>query len=91
MTSHLFHQFSEDEQADADSFAASHGFDILEFDIVDEDHFPAGGALRPIRREVRVMRRSNGKTGVYDAGHETAWHAQFERDLAAGEFGPSSV
>ncbi|MFM0388831.1 hypothetical protein [Paraburkholderia dipogonis] len=91
MASHLFHEFSEDEREDAESIAASHGFDIVEFDICDEDQYPAGGAVGPIWRQVTVTRRSNGEVGIYDAGNSTAWHAGFERDLAAGEFGVSSV
>jgi hypothetical protein len=91
MALHLLHEFSEDKREDAESIAASHGFDIVEFDICDEDQYHSGGAVGPIRRQVTVTRRSNGKVGIYDAGNGTAWHAGFERDLAAGEFGDSSV
>ncbi|WP_370711723.1 hypothetical protein [Paraburkholderia sp. IW21] len=31
-----------------ESIAASHGFDIVEFDNCDEDQYPAGGAVGPI-------------------------------------------
>ena len=91
MAMHLFHEFSEDEQADAESIFASHGFDMCDFDIHDEDPDPAGASVDQTRRQVRVTRRSNDKSGVYGAGQGTAWHADFEGDLAAGAFGVSSV
>jgi hypothetical protein len=91
MTTHQFHEFSEDEQADAESIFASHGFDIIDFDIRDEDRHPARDSASLICRQVMVTRRSNDKSYVYDAGQGTAWHADFERDLAAGLFGASSV
>ncbi|SDG21852.1 hypothetical protein [Paraburkholderia phenazinium] len=91
MARHFFHEFSEDEQADAESIFASHGFDISDFDIHDEDPNPADASAGQVRRQVRVTRRSNGKSSVYGAGQGTAWHADCERDLAAGVFGVSSV
>jgi hypothetical protein len=91
MVTHLFHKFSEDEQADAESIFASHGFDLIDFDVRDEDQYPAGDSTSPIRRQVKVTRRSTDKSVVYAAGQGTAWHADFERDLAAGVFGVSSV
>ena len=91
MVTHLFHEFSEDEQADAESIFASHGFDMIDFDIRDEDQYPAGTSAGLIRRQVRVTRRSNDKSAVYAAGQGTAWHAEFEHDLTTGVFGVSSV
>ena len=91
MVTHLFHQFSEDEKADAESIFASHGFDMIDFDIRDEDQYPAGASAGPVRRQVMVTRRSNDKSGVDAAGQGTAWHAAFEHDLATGVFGVSSV
>jgi hypothetical protein len=91
MTTHQFHEFSEDEQADAESIFASHGFDIIDFDIRDEDQYLAEDGTSLIRRQVMVTRRSSDKSAVYAAGQGTEWHADFERDLAAGVFGVSSV
>ncbi|MGF6532697.1 MULTISPECIES: hypothetical protein [Paraburkholderia] len=91
MIRHQFHEFSEDEQADAESIFASHSFDIIDFDIRDEDQYLAEDGTSLIRRQVMVTRRSTDKSAVYAAGQGTAWHADFERDLAAGVFGVSSV
>ena len=91
MITHQFHEFSEDEKADAESIFASHGFDIIDFDIRDEDQYRAANSAGPIRRQVMVTRRSNDKSVVYAAGQGTAWHAEFECDLASGVFGVSSV
>jgi len=91
MITHQFHEFSEDEKADAESIFSSHGFDIIDFDIRDEDQYPAGDITGLIRRQVMVTRRSNEKSAVYAAGQGTAWHADFERDLATGVFGVSSL
>lgn len=75
MTVHQSHEFSEDKQADAESIFASHGFDIIDFDIRDEEQCPAGDSANMLCRKVMVPRRSNGKSAVYAAGQGAAWHA----------------
>ena len=91
MITHQFHEFSEDEKADAESIFSCNVIDFIDIDIRDEDQYPAGDITGLIRRQVMVTRRSNEKSAVYAAGQGTAWHADFERDLATGVFGVSSV
>jgi hypothetical protein len=87
MATHFFHEFPQDEQDDVTAGVAAEGFDIGEFTISDEDRYPAGGKVGPIRRQVTVNRLLNNTTRIYDIADGTSWTVGFERDLAAGAFG----
>lgn len=88
MTTHVFHEFSQDEQEDVTAAAAAEGFDIGEFTITDEELYPPRKTVGPIRRQVTVTRLINNTSKVYDAGRGTVWTVEFEQDLASGAFGP---
>jgi hypothetical protein len=87
MTTHMFHEFPQDEQDDLTAAAAAEGFDIGEFTIIDEELYPPRRTVGAIRRQVTVTRLINKTIKVYYAGHGTPWTVEFEQDLAAGAFG----
>ena len=59
---------------------------MQEFEVVDEDQYPSGGAVGPICRQVAVALRGKSAVGLYDGSHATARIVDFENDLKADAF-----
>ena len=87
MANHLFHEFRQDEQDDFSAACKKYGRAVDEFEIRDEDQYPVGGAVGPIKREVTVALRGKDAVQLYDGGHGSHWIVDFEDDLRAGVFG----
>ncbi|MEF3062897.1 hypothetical protein V4C85_24020 [Ralstonia solanacearum] len=86
MANHLLYEFRQDEQDDFSAVCKKYGRSVDEFDVRDEDQYPAGGAVGPIRREVTVALRGKDAMKLYDGGHVSRWIVDFEDDLKAGVF-----
>lgn len=86
MANHLLHEFRQDEQDDFAAACKKYGRTVGDFEVRDEDRYPAGGTVGPIRREVTVALRGKDAVRVYDAGHVSRWIVDFENDLKAGVF-----
>lgn len=86
MANHLLHEFWQDEQDDFAAVCKRHGRTVAEFEVRDEDQYPAGGAVGAIRREVTVALRGKDTVKLYDGGHVSHWIVDFENDLKAGVF-----
>lgn len=86
VASHLLSQFPQDEQDDFSAVCQKYGRDVSEFEVVDEDQYPAGGRVGPIGRQVTVALRGRSTVAQYDGGQGRAWIADFENDLKSGSF-----
>jgi hypothetical protein len=86
MASHLLSQFPQDEQDDFSAVCEKYGRAVSDFEVVDEDQYPAGGRVGPIGRQVTVAPRGRSTVAQYDGGHGSTWIADFERDLKSGSF-----
>ncbi|WP_174978013.1 hypothetical protein [Pandoraea bronchicola] len=90
MTQHLFRDFPVDEQDDARETCKRFGFVVEDFEIIDEDSYPAGGNVGAIRRQVTVRRLNGGQFEIFEAGHGSAWTVDFEAALESGAFGAAA-
>ncbi|MEX3694217.1 hypothetical protein AB3X91_37815 [Paraburkholderia sp. BR14263] len=86
MANHLLHELRQDEQDGFTAVCKNHHRSVDEFEVRDEDQFPAGGTVGPIRREVTVALRGKDAARLYDGGHVSHWIVDFEKDLKAGSF-----
>ena len=86
MANHLLSQFPQDEQDDFLSICKKYGRFVEEFQVIDEDQYPAGGGGVAIKRQVTVALRGKTAISIYDAGHAGSWTVDFENDLKAGTF-----
>jgi len=87
MANHQLYEFQQDEQDGFSAVCKKYGRSVDEFEVRDEDRYPAGGAVGPIRREVTVGLRGKDAVKLYDGGHVSHWIVDFEADLKAGVFG----
>ncbi|VWC91772.1 hypothetical protein BCO18430_03299 [Burkholderia contaminans] len=86
MTNHLLHEFPKDEQDEFVAVCKTYGRAVEEFEVRDEDRYPAGGSVGAIRREVTVALRGKDAVRLYDGGHVSHWLVDFEHDLKAGVY-----
>jgi hypothetical protein len=80
----LFDQLGKDEQYDFMSACKKYHRGREEFELrdiserIDPNNF--------VRREITVVKLSNGIHKKYESGHATAWLVEFENDLKQGYF-----
>ncbi len=77
----------QDETDDAHSLLREYAFRSADFEILlgADPSLPSQGATKG---SVVVLRRRNGYSRSYSAGHGSSWLQQLETDLKQGAFGP---
>ena len=76
-----------DELEDANALLVQIGFPPNDFQFGEESD-PSPAYPAPITGRIQCIRISMDRRQVYDAGHESSWLCDFERDLRSGHFGP---
>jgi hypothetical protein len=76
----------QDEIDDARALMREHGFDPVDFEILQQAD-PLAADVSPVTGTVTTVRRSSGCSSTYGAGHGTSWLSLFDLDLKSGLFG----
>lgn len=77
----------ESERQDFWALIARHGYSKDDFELTELEDKPARTGVYAITGTVTVRRKSTGLSRQYQAGHATAWLADFGADLRGHVFG----
>jgi hypothetical protein len=77
----------ESEREDFQQAIRNKGFEPDDFELTEKQDPPQGGGIYAIKGTVTIERKSTGARKSYQAGHGSAWPAEFEDDLESGAFG----
>ena len=77
----------DSEREDFEQAILAKGFEPDDFELIEKRDPPGGGEIHPITGTVTIKRKSNGTEKSYQAGHGSAWPAEFSDDLNNGVFG----
>lgn len=78
---------ADSEKEDFEQAIHGKGLDPADFELVESRDQPQGGGTYAITGTVTIKRKSTGAEKSYQAGHGSAWPAEFENDLTSGVFG----
>ncbi len=78
---------SDSEMDDIDAAILQAGFEVHDFNVIDQEDEPTPKEQHPITGTVTVHRISTDKFITYSAGHLSTWVSEFEIDLHEGNFG----
>ena len=78
---------SDSEMDDFDAAILQAGFEVHDFNVIDQEDEPTAKEQHPITGTVTVHRISTDKFITYSAGHLSTWVTEFEINLHEGKFG----
>ncbi len=78
---------SDSEMDDIDAAILQAGFEVHDFNVIDQEDEPTAKEQHPITGTVTVHRISTDKFITYRAGLGSIWPQEFKADLQAGKFG----
>ena len=78
---------SDSEMDDFDAAILQAGFEVHDFNVIDQKDEPTGFEQYAITGTVTIHRISTDITETYTVGFDSIWPQQFEADLQAGKFG----
>ena len=77
----------DSEREDFEQAIRDKGFDLDDFELIENRDPPRGGEVHAITGTLTIKRRSTGLERTYQAGYGSAWPAEFSDDLNNGVFG----
>ncbi len=79
---------SDSEMDDIDAAILQAGFEVHDFNVMDQEDEPTAKEQHPITGTVTVQRKSTDDEAItYSAGHLSTWVSEFEIDMHEGKFG----
>jgi len=78
---------SDSEMDDIDAAILQAGFEVHDFNVIDQEDEPTAKEQHPITGTVTVHRISTDEFITYRAGSGSIWPQEFKADLQAGKFG----
>ncbi len=79
------------EMEDFDAAILQAGFEVHDFNVIDQEDEPTTKEQHPITGTVTVHRLSTNEAITYTAGHLSTWVTEFEIDLHEDKFGQPSI
>ena len=80
---------SDSEMDDIDAAILQAGFEVHDFNVIDQEDEPTAKEQHPITGTVTVHRISIDEAITFSAGHLWTWVSEFELDLHEVKFGES--
>ncbi len=77
---------SDSEMDDIDAAILQAGFEVHDFNVIDQEDEPTAKEQHPITGTLTVHRISTDEFITYRAGHLSTWVTEFEIDLYEGKF-----
>ncbi len=77
----------DSEMDDIDAAILQAGFEVHDFNVIDQEDEPTAKEQHPITGTVTVHRISTDKFITYSAGDLSTWVTEFEIDLHEVKFG----
>lgn len=77
----------DSEREDFEQAIRRKGLDPDDFELIETRDQPHGRETYAITGTVTIKRKSTDAEKSYQAGHRSAWPAEFENDLTSGVFG----
>ena len=77
----------DSEKEDFEQAIRNKGFSLDDFELTEKRDPAQGAGVHAITGTVTIKRKSSGAKKSYQAGHGSAWPAEFENDLRRGVFG----
>ncbi len=78
---------TDSEMEDFDAAILGAGFEVDDFNVLDQQDEPTAREQHTITGTVTVHRISTDEATMYRAGHLSTWVSEFEIDLHEGKFG----
>ncbi len=78
---------SDSEMDDIDAAILQAGFEVHDFNVIDQEDEPTAKEQHPITGTVTVLRISTDDAITYSGGHLSTWVTEFEIDLHEDKFG----
>ena len=78
---------SDSAMDDIDAAILQAGFEVHDFNVIDQEDEPTAKEQHPITGTVTVHRISTDKFITYSAGHLSTWVSEFEIAMHEGKFG----
>lgn len=77
----------DSEREDFEQAIRNKGFSPGDFELTESRDPVQGAGVYVVTGTVTIERKSSGAKKSYQAGHGSAWTAEFEADLQRGVFG----